>query len=127
LTIPMVWIYRMRCHGFLAVIILMMLRGYPMTKAELVSQIAVKSDITKKAAEAALKGLIETVHQALKADGQLRIDGLGTFKVIDRMARTGVNPRTGAKLEIPATKALRLRLRRLLRKRSRKLRKRNFR
>ena len=76
-----------------------------MTKAELVSQIAEKSDVTKKKAGAVLKSLIETVHQALKDDGQLRIDGLGTFKVIERKARTGVNPRTGAKLQIPAAKA----------------------
>ncbi len=64
-----------------------------MTKAELVSQMAEKSNITKKAAEAALKSLIDTVHQALKDHGQLRIDGLGTFKVMERKARTGVNPR----------------------------------
>jgi DNA-binding protein HU-beta len=76
-----------------------------MTNAELVSQMAEKSNITKKAAEAALKSLVETVHQALQGEGQLRIDGLGTFKVTERKARTGVNPRTGAKLDIPATKA----------------------
>ncbi len=76
-----------------------------MTKAELISEIAEKSDITKKSADAVLKALIETVHKALKEEGQLRIDGLGTFRVIERKARTGVNPRTGAKLAIPATKA----------------------
>ena len=76
-----------------------------MTKAELVSEIAGKADVTKKAAETMLKTLIESVHQALKETGEIRIDGLGTFKVVERKARTGVNPRTGDKLEIPATKA----------------------
>jgi DNA-binding protein HU-beta len=76
-----------------------------MTKAELVSKIADESDVTKKAADAFLKGLIETLQQTLKEGGELRLGGLGTFKVMDRKARAGVNPRTGVKLEIPASKA----------------------
>jgi DNA-binding protein HU-beta len=76
-----------------------------MTKSELVAQIAEKSSITKKAADAALKTMIETVEQTLKKDGKIRIDGFGTFKVADRKARTGVNPRTKEKMNIPATQA----------------------
>jgi nucleoid DNA-binding protein len=76
-----------------------------MTKAELVSHVAEQSDLTKKTTEAVLKSLIGAVHQSLKETGEIRIDGLGTFKVIERKARTGVNPQTGAKLDIPATKA----------------------
>jgi DNA-binding protein HU-beta len=76
-----------------------------MTKAELVSEIAQKADVTKKVAEMMVKTLIESVHRTLKETGEIRIDGLGTFKVAERKARTGVNPRTGVKMEIPATKA----------------------
>ncbi len=76
-----------------------------MTKAELVSKIAEESDVTKKASDAFLKSLIGILHQTLKEGGELHLRGLGTFKVADRRARAGVNPRTGAKLEIPATKA----------------------
>jgi DNA-binding protein HU-beta len=76
-----------------------------MTKAELVSEIAEKSDVTKKVSETMLKTLIEAVQRTLKETGEIRIDGLGTFKVMERKARTGVNPQTGAKLDIPATKA----------------------
>jgi nucleoid DNA-binding protein len=76
-----------------------------MTKAELVSQVAEQSDLTKKTTEAVLKALISSIHRTLKEAGEIRIDGLGTFKVIERKARTGVNPQTGAKLDIPATKA----------------------
>ncbi len=76
-----------------------------MTKAELVAQIATKSNVPKKGVEAVLKSLIESVQQALKKEGQIRLDGLGTFRVMERKARTGVNPRTGAKIKIPATKA----------------------
>ena len=76
-----------------------------MNKAELVAEVAEKSEVTKKQADAMLKALIDEIHHAVKEGGQLRLDGLGTFKVIERTARTGVNPRTGAKLDIPATKA----------------------
>jgi nucleoid DNA-binding protein len=63
-----------------------------------------RSNVTKKAAGAVLKALIETIHGAIKEEGPLRIDGHGTFKVTERKARTGVNPRTGAKMAIPASK-----------------------
>ncbi len=76
-----------------------------MTKAELVSEIAEKSNVTKKVAETVLKSLIDSVQQVIKKEGQIRLDGLGTFKVIERKARTGVNPQTKAKINIPATKA----------------------
>jgi DNA-binding protein HU-beta len=76
-----------------------------MTKAELIAEIAKKTEVTKKGVEAVLKSLIEYVQQALKKEGQIRLDGLGTFRVLERKARTGVNPQTKAKIKIPATKA----------------------
>ena len=76
-----------------------------MTKAELVAKLAEEGDVTKKAAAAILDGLVKTLHESLKAGEKIRIDGLGTFVVVDRKARTGVNPQTRAKIKIPATKA----------------------
>jgi DNA-binding protein HU-beta len=76
-----------------------------MTKAELIAQISKETNVTKKGVDAVLKSLIESVQQALKKDGQIRLDGLGTFKVVQRKARTGVNPQTKAKMKIPAKKA----------------------
>jgi DNA-binding protein HU-beta len=76
-----------------------------MTKSELITQMAKKTNVSKKGVESVLKSLIETVQQALKKDGQIRLDGLGTFRVIERKARTGVNPQTRAKMKIPAKKA----------------------
>jgi DNA-binding protein HU-beta len=75
-----------------------------MTKDELVSQIAKESEISKKAAASMLASFVNAIHQSLKADGSVRIPGLGTFLVAERKARKGVNPRTQAKIEIPATK-----------------------
>ena len=79
--------------------------GIIMTKAELVAQIAKKTNVTKKGVETVLKALIESVQLSLKKDGQIRLDGLGTFRVIERKARTGINPQTKAKMKIPAKKA----------------------
>ncbi len=76
-----------------------------MTKVELVAQIAKESSITKKKAEAAFKSVIEAIGKALMKDSEIRIGSLGTFRVRKRKARTGVNPRTKAKIKIPATKA----------------------
>jgi len=76
-----------------------------MTQVELVAQIAEESGITKAKAKSALKSLIEAIGQVLKKDGEIRVSSLGTFRVRKRKARAGVNPRTGAKIKIPAAKA----------------------
>ena len=76
-----------------------------MTKAELVSRIAKEAAISKKAASMALEAIVAAVHDALKKkEGSIRISDLGTFKVVQRKARTGVNPQTQKKIKIPATK-----------------------
>ncbi len=75
-----------------------------MTKEELVSQLAQEAEVTKKAAGTVLASLVKTIQGALKNDEKIRIDGLGTFLVAERKARTGVNPRTQEKINIPATK-----------------------
>ncbi len=76
-----------------------------MTKAELVAKLAEEAQVMKKAAAAMLDSLVKTLQNGLKEGGSVRIDGLGTFAVADRKERNGVNPQTGAKIKIPATKA----------------------
>jgi DNA-binding protein HU-beta len=76
-----------------------------MTKAELVARIAEEASITKKAATSALDAVIDAVHDSLKEkEGKIRIADLGTFRVVKKKARTGVNPQTRKKIKIPATK-----------------------
>jgi len=79
--------------------------GIAMTKVELVGKLAEETKVTKKVAAALLDSLVKTLQEVLKKEGKIRIDGLGTFVVAERKARAGVNPRTGAKIKIPATKA----------------------
>ena len=75
-----------------------------MKKSELISHIAEKAQLSKKAAGTVLKTIIDGVHKTLKQSGEMRIAGLGTFRVIKRKARKGFNPQTKAKMTIPAMK-----------------------
>lgn len=76
-----------------------------MNKSELATKMAEKAGLKKTEAEKALKAFIETVTEELVAGGDVRLVGFGTFDVKAREARTGVNPRTGEKMEIAASKA----------------------
>lgn len=75
-----------------------------MNKTELVASIAGKAGISKKDAEKALAAFIDTVTETLKNDEKIQLIGFGTFETHETGARTGVNPRTGAKIEIAASK-----------------------
>jgi DNA-binding protein HU-beta len=76
-----------------------------MTKADLVSRIAEEAGVSKKAAVMALDSVIAAIHEVLKKGEKIRITDLGSFSVVKRQARQGVNPRTGKPIKIPATKA----------------------
>jgi len=79
-------------------------RDFNMTRDYLVDQIASKADISKKSADDALRAFIDTITTALTKGDSITLTGFGTFQVSNRAARQGVNPRTGAKLQIPAMK-----------------------
>lgn len=75
-----------------------------MTKAELVSAIAEKTDFTKKDSEAALVAVLDSITVALKKGEKVSLVGFGTFEVRSRAAREGINPQTKKKIKIAATK-----------------------
>lgn len=75
-----------------------------MTKAELVTAIASKTELTKKNSEAALTAVLESITEALKNGDKVALVGFGTFEVRARAARTGINPQTKKKIKIPAAK-----------------------
>lgn len=73
-----------------------------MTKAELIRTIAVKAEIKKADAEKAVTAFISSVTETLQSKGKLSLVGFGTFSTADRAARTGLNPQTRKKINIPA-------------------------
>ncbi|MDR1084357.1 MAG: HU family DNA-binding protein [Deltaproteobacteria bacterium] len=77
-----------------------------MTKAELISQIALDTGLTKADTQKAVSSLISAVIKTLKKDGRLPLYGLGVFEVVKRPKRKGRNPRTGEPLTVKAHKAV---------------------
>ena len=77
-----------------------------MNKADLVSALAEKTGATKKAAEASLDALTETITDALKKGEKITLVGFGSFEVKKRAARKGRNPQTGKTISIPAKKVV---------------------
>ncbi len=75
-----------------------------MTKADLVSMIADKAEITKKDAEIALKAVVDSITEALTDGEKVQLVGFGTFEIRERAARTGINPHSKQKIQIPAAK-----------------------
>ena len=75
-----------------------------MTKAELISAVAEKSDLTKKDSEKAVSAMIDVITEALVGGDKVSLVGFGTFEVKNRSARNGINPRTKEPMPIPASK-----------------------
>ncbi len=76
-----------------------------LTKSELVSAISEKAGITHAAATDALDAFVSVVTSTLQEGGAVALPDLGKFSVSDRAARQGVNPATGARIQIAASKA----------------------
>lgn len=79
-----------------------------MNKAELVAEIqkSLGNDTSKAAAERSLEAVLEGVKQGIKKDKNVQLIGFGTFSVTNRAARDGVNPQTGEKIKIKASKSV---------------------
>ena len=75
-----------------------------MTKDCMIAYVAEKSGMTKKQASLAFNATLEGIIETLKAGERISFIGFGTFTVIERKARAGINPKTKEKIMIPATK-----------------------
>jgi DNA-binding protein HU-beta len=74
-----------------------------MTKTALIAQLAEELGVSKKLAAELVNTFIETVIGGVKKEGEVRIQGFGTFKKSHRKAREGVNPQNPSqKIQIPA-------------------------
>ena len=73
-----------------------------MTKADLVEEVAKVTELTRKDSEVIVDTLFESVIKALRTGDKLEVRGFGSFRVRQRNARVGRNPKTGEKVEVPA-------------------------
>ena len=75
-----------------------------MTKSEFVDQVAAESGLGKGEASSAVDAVLSTIEETLKRGGEINFTGFGKFSVAERGARQGVNPQTGQRIEIAASK-----------------------
>ncbi len=76
-----------------------------MNRTELAQAVAQRAGIDNNQAKAAVDAVVEAISDELSGGGEVAISGFGKFSVSDRAARQGVNPATGEKIQIAASKA----------------------
>jgi integration host factor subunit beta len=74
------------------------------TKADLVEQVVRDTELPRKESEAVVETIFESIIGALQAGDRIEIRGFGSFRTRQRRGRTGRNPKTGAKVEVPPKK-----------------------
>ncbi len=75
-----------------------------MNKNDLVAAVASNTGLSKADSAKAVDGVFSTVTGALRSGEAVRLVGFGTFSVVNRKASMGRNPRTGAAIQIPASR-----------------------
>ena len=76
-----------------------------MNRTELAQQVASRAGVDSSQAKNAVDAVFETIADELSSGGEVAVSGFGKFSVADRAARQGVNPATGEKIQIAASKA----------------------
>jgi DNA-binding protein HU-beta len=77
-----------------------------MNKTELIDAIAKQASLSKVSARKFLNAFVDVTSTTLVSGDRVTLFGLGTFSVVERSARTGRNPITGASLKVPAKKVV---------------------
>ena len=75
-----------------------------MNKAELISAVAEKAELSKKDTEAVISAMLDTIAASLKDGDKVQLVGFGSFEVKKRAERIGRNPKTKESIKIPASK-----------------------
>jgi integration host factor subunit beta len=75
-----------------------------MTKADLIEEVSRVVEMTRKDSEIIVETIFESIVKALRAADKIEIRGFGSFRTRQRNPRVGRNPKTGARVEVPAKK-----------------------
>ena len=73
-----------------------------MTKADLIEEVARVVEFTRKESEIIVEAIFDSVVNALREDDKIEIRGFGSFRTRQRQSRIGRNPKTGARVDVPA-------------------------
>ena len=86
-----------------------------MNKAKLIEQMSRLSKMPKASCKKMLEAFIKSVSQSLKSGKSVVLTGFGTYSILKRKTRVGINPATGKKMQIPAKKVAKFRAGKALR------------
>jgi integration host factor subunit beta len=73
-----------------------------MTKADLIEEVSRVVEFTRKESEVIVEAIFDSVVKALREGDKIEIRGFGSFRTRQRMSRIGRNPKTGARVDVPA-------------------------
>lgn len=73
-----------------------------MTKADLIEEVSRVVEFTRKESEVIVEAIFSSVVKSLKDGDKIEIRGFGSFRTRQRQSRVGRNPKTGARVEVPA-------------------------
>lgn len=73
-----------------------------MNNKQLVEKVADQTGLSRRDAGSAVDAMLQTISESLGRGEEVSFSGFGRFKVSDRAARQGLNPRTGERIDIPA-------------------------
>jgi len=73
-----------------------------MTKAELIEEVSRVVEMTRKDSEVIVEAIFDSVVKSLRGGDKIEIRGFGSFRTRQRQPRIGRNPKTGARVEVPA-------------------------
>ena len=93
-----------KLHPLLTSSVILTYKGKIVNKNDLVAAVASAADLSKADAASAVDGVFSSISNALSSGDEVRLVGFGTFSVAQRAASEGRNPRTGEKIQIPASK-----------------------
>src|SRR3984957_1206296 len=77
------------------------MNDFTVTKADLVEEVVRVTELPRKESEAVVETIFESIIGALQGGDRIEIRGFGSFRTRQRRGRTGRNPKTGAKVEVP--------------------------
>ncbi len=75
-----------------------------MTKAELIEDVSRAVEMSRKDSEVIVETIFESIVKSLRTGDKIEIRGFGSFRTRQRKARVGRNPKTGARVDVPAKK-----------------------
>jgi integration host factor subunit beta len=75
-----------------------------MTKAELIEDVSRAAELSRKDSETVVETIFDSIVRSLRNDDKIEIRGFGSFRIRQRKSRIGRNPKTGARVDVPAKK-----------------------